>query len=436
MLPCLACVKGKTKCVWMLSSASCQKCHDRGRPCTGPSGLNLLPRRGTSIYSSESSSSSEETRICAVSRHLAYTTTVNLVDDQLVLAGREYLSILNFTCLGDALKFELPAPELQEVARLMYIFNGVKFSTHPSIIGRENAKAIPHTLSLIPTTARPTSLPYCGAYRETGLSTLTSRIWVSIKTLPRLSSPADICVFIAILRLAAKMGLPEEDEERETIRRAYAWGASATTAVVDGDEATREQKAYLEGSWVQMGTHEAIYSLVLGRPSLISTKVFHRICNIPRNPIVLVPHPPSTFSPIFVPTALRVPGDLARLTWAVLAPPPTALTLSLLRRMSLSPLFSFHADSPEYWRTQDELFSHVDHIYATILEDERYDDRTKDRAWTILRAVSTFEQFVVQAVFLGHGVVERAVRYMREGQGWERSQGEVGRIWEVSRRRL
>lgn len=167
-----------------------------------------------------------------------------------------------------------------------------------------------------------------------------------------------------------------------------------------------------------------------------STKVFHRICNIPRNPIVLVPHPPSTFSPIFVPTALRVPGDLARLTWAVLAPPPTALTLSLLRRMSLSPLFSFHADSPEYWRTQDELLSHVDHIYATILEDERYDDRTKDRAWTILRAVSTFEQFVVQAVFLGHGVVERAVRYMREGQGWERSQGEVGRIWEVSRRRL
>lgn len=164
----------------------------------------------------------------------------------------------------------LDAP--RQSPRLRATLHTLTFNHNPQvIIGRRNAKLVAPSLSLISTSTQPTSLPSCGAHRETGLSTLTSRIWLLLKSLPALSSPTEICIFVALLRLVSKMrALPEEDEERETIRVAYAWGAAAAADMMDGNEATMEQKNSLQASCAQLGVSSFFFDLPFSHTSSLT----------------------------------------------------------------------------------------------------------------------------------------------------------------------
>ncbi|KAM0746801.1 hypothetical protein T439DRAFT_329500 [Meredithblackwellia eburnea MCA 4105] len=469
--PCIACVQSKAKCDWSKSKEECERCHKRNHPCSGPVGKGRSVPAGV-ITSATSSSTSGSTPtgspsssscktlspegdapspLSLTSVRLAQQRAEQLYLDELATHGTGVLKALacGFVLETVHLPKHTFTPEVSQTLTLLCLYAGFKFSPDTVILGAELAPNLPSYFGHVTTGDDPTIIAQCGVRRSDGLQDLSNKIWTGLYNIYNSASyyggspivemsadspdsdassgsgrgnqimsvrpvPADVIVFSALMRVAVKLcALPREFDGKERIRGMLGWAANASAEALAFDKVEDRETGFLREIGCQIAFREASHAVNNGRPSLLTPDVFNLLCEVPQKPVLPILHP-GALNIVFLPVPICVPGDLHRFTWSELMPPPMRANFGLLYEMSMSPGSMVHSKYADHRRRLDELFTYFDQIYASILLDERLDDRTEERAWQVLRCLFTLEQNCIEKLHFQYQAADRIVKALRD----------------------
>ncbi|KAI5478067.1 hypothetical protein MNV49_005531 [Pseudohyphozyma bogoriensis] len=425
-LPCAACKSRKSRCVWFEDSDTCERCTKNGKVCPGP----YTPH---STVAGTTSTPPESPPLSPKNDALAKASTLSLIDVRLAEEGRIQIKALNEACIitgegkePETIRLSGPPGAVDEVITLVCVLSGVKFSSHPLILGAL-ASSLPTEISQI-TTFSPHDLSTYGTRRYHGVYSLSNRVWSTLELSiappkPRSNNnalartadlqlrPEYVAKMISAMYLAAKScNSPKKIESKRRVRKLFGWAVEQAVRILDAprEETEKVDMELMKASVYYLAVRETCESMYLGVASAVSDYAYMRCTECHFGTSYTLPTS-TTLAPFFVPTPLTS-SDFQHYV-IPLVTPPAKTSAALLRDIHN------HAHTPalfdkvdEWCATIDRFHEFVDTVTWRTISDPRYNKACQSRVAGLLRGLYTAEQSFVELNLL----IESGVRSARE----------------------